>query len=341
MQKKKKSLESQHVSQQAADLLRITDLHTYFHMGKNHIAKAVDGVSFSIRENETLAIVGESGSGKSVTALSIMRLISSPPGEIVQGTIELNGTNLLDLSKREMNQVRKEEVGMIFQDPMTSLNPVFTIGNQMADTLIKHQKYSKKAAYKRAVELLEAVGIPRAEKIIMEYPHQLSGGMRQRVMIAMAMSSHPKLLIADEPTTALDVTTQAQILDLMLDMQEEYHSSIVLITHDLGVVAEAAERVVVMYGGQVVEEASVEDLFNQPLHPYTKAMLDSIPNLEEDVNRLAAIPGKVPPADDFPKGCRFAPRCPFVMDKCLEVNPELEKSSPQQKVRCHLYEGGK
>lgn len=322
-------------------LLEVKDLKTYFYMSRNRIAKAVDGVSFSIQENETVAIVGESGSGKSVTALSILNLIPNPPGEIIEGTIQLHGKDLLELSKREINKVRGEEVGMIFQEPMTSLNPVFTIGNQVAETLIKHQQYRKKAAYKKAVELLETVGIPRADEIIKAYPHQLSGGMRQRVMIAMAMSSSPKLLIADEPTTALDVTTQAQILDLMLDMKQAYHSSILLITHDLGVVAETAERVIVMYGGQVVEEASAEDLFNDPLHPYTKALLESVPDLEEDQDRLTAIPGKVPPAHDFPKGCRFAPRCPFVMDKCLAIHPELENITARQKVRCHLYEGEK
>lgn len=319
-------------------LLEVQGLKTYFYMSKDKIAKAVDDVSFSIRKGETIALVGESGSGKSITSLSIMRLIPSPPGKIVEGSIKLDGKELLTLSENEMGKVRGNEIGMIFQEPMTSLDPVFTIGNQIVESLMKHQKIKKKEAYERAVELLKIVGFARAEKIIKEYPHQLSGGMRQRVMIAIAMSCNPKLLIADEPTTALDVTVQAQILNLMVEMKEKFGSSILLITHDLGVVAEVADRVLVMYGGQIVEEAPVKDLFLETKHPYTKALLKSIPDIDVDTERLESIPGMVPPAHLFPKGCRFAARCKYVMDQCHEENPQLVEVNSQHKVRCYLYE---
>ncbi len=302
------------------------------------VAKAVDGVNFHIDRGETLALVGESGSGKSITSLSVMRLIPDPPGKIVEGSIKLDGKELLNLSDGEMRKVRGNDIGMIFQEPMTSLNPVFTIGNQIAETLMKHKKMTKKHAYKKAVELLKVVGFARAEDIIHEYPHQLSGGMRQRAMIAIAMSCDPKLLIADEPTTALDVTIQAQILDLMVDMKEKFDSSILLITHDLGVVAEVADRVMVMYGGQIVEEAKAEELFKDPKHPYTVGLMGSIPNMDSEVERLDSIPGTVPPAHRFPQGCRFAPRCKHVMDQCYEANPDLLEINSKHKVRCYLYE---
>lgn len=318
-------------------LLEVNGLKTYFHMRQGKIAKAVDDVSFSIKKGETVALVGESGSGKSITSLSIMRLIPSPPGEIVEGSIKLEGKELLTLSEREMCNVRGKEIGMIFQEPMTSLDPVFTIGSQIVESMMEHQKLKKKEAYKKAVDLLKIVGFSRAEKIIKEYPHQLSGGMRQRVMIAIAMSCNPKLLIADEPTTALDVTVQAQILNLMVDMKEKFDSSILLITHDLGVVAEVADRVLVMYGGQIVEEASTKDLFLKTKHPYTTALLKTIPNVDVELERLDSIPGSVPPAHLFPKGCRFASRCEHAMDICLEKNPDLIEVNLQHKVRCHLY----
>ncbi|WP_096186106.1 ABC transporter ATP-binding protein [Evansella halocellulosilytica] len=325
------------MSNHAQDLLEVKDLKTYFYM-EDKTAKAVDGVDFSIKKGETLALVGESGSGKSITSLSIMRLINSPPGKIVEGSIKLDGKDLLNLSEREMRKVRGNDIGMIFQEPMTSLNPVYTIGNQIAETLMKHKHMKKKEAYQKAIDLLKLVGFPRAEEIVHEYPHQLSGGMRQRAMIAIAMSCDPKLLIADEPTTALDVTIQAQILDLMIEMKEKFESSILLITHDLGVVAEVADRVLVMYGGQIVEEASVREVFTDPKHPYTVGLLGSIPNLDTEVERLESIPGTVPPAHRFPQGCRFAPRCKHVMEKCLEGNPDLLETNPKHKVRCYLYE---
>ncbi|MCM3709199.1 ABC transporter ATP-binding protein [Sporosarcina luteola] len=323
-------------------LLDVKGLKTYFYMRHGKTAKAVDDVSFSINKGETVALVGESGSGKSITSLSIMRLIQSPPGKIVEGSIKLEGKELLALSENEMSKVRGNEIGMIFQEPMTSLDPVFTIGSQIVESLMKHKMMKKKEAYKQAIELLKIVGFARAEKIVKEFPHQLSGGMRQRVMIAIALSCNPKLLIADEPTTALDVTIQAQILNLMVDMKERFGSSVLLITHDLGVVAEVANRVLVMYGGQIVEEAPVKDLFMDAKHPYTEALLESIPNIDEDVERLESIPGTVPPAHNFPQGCRFADRCKYVMDICREENPKLIEHNSNRKVRCFLYkeEGG-
>ncbi|MFV8830442.1 ABC transporter ATP-binding protein [Alkalihalobacterium sp. APHAB7] len=320
-------------------LLEVKGLKTQFFMDEGKVAKAVDGVDFEIRKGETLALVGESGSGKSITSLSIMQLIQSPPGKIVAGSIKLEGKDLLKLSEKEMTNVRGNDIGMIFQEPMTSLNPVFTIGNQIAEPLMKHKKMKKKEAYAKALELLKLVGFPRAEEIISEYPHQLSGGMRQRAMIAMALSCNPKLLIADEPTTALDVTIQAQILDLMIDMKEEFGSSILMITHDLGVVAETADRVMVMYGGQIVESADVKELFTDPKHPYTVGLLASMPQIDDDKERLEAIPGMVPPAHNFPQGCRFAPRCKHAMEKCTNDVPELYEAGPGHKVRCVLYDG--
>jgi peptide/nickel transport system ATP-binding protein len=325
-------------NEQSEVLLEVKGLKTYFYMDDDKVAKAVDDVSFNINKGETLGLVGESGSGKSITSLSVMRLIPSPPGKIVEGSIKLDGKELLTLSDSEMRKVRGNDMGMIFQEPMTSLNPVFTIGNQITETLKKHKKMDKKEANRTAINLLKLVGFARAEQVVKEYPHQLSGGMRQRAMIAIAMSCDPKLLIADEPTTALDVTIQSQILDLMIEMKQKFESSILLITHDLGVVAEVADRVLVMYGGQIVEEAPVYELFTNPKHPYTNGLMSSIPNIDEDVERLESIPGSVLPAHRFPNGCRFAPRCKHVMDKCRDVNPDLLEIHSKHKVRCYLYE---
>ncbi|GAA0322145.1 oligopeptide ABC transporter ATP-binding protein AppD [Bacillus carboniphilus] len=318
-------------------LLEVEGLKTYFYLDDKRVAKAVDGVNFSIQPGETLALVGESGSGKSITSLSIMQLIEKP-GKITEGNIVFGGKDLVDLTDKQMSKVRGKDIAMIFQEPMTALNPVFTIGNQIVETLRRHKKLSKKQAELKAIELLKIVGFPRAEETIKEYPHQLSGGMRQRAMIAMAISCDPKLLIADEPTTALDVTIQAQILDLMNDMKAKFNMSVLLITHDLGVVAEYADRVMVMYGGQIVEDTTVEKLFTKPQHPYTQGLLESLPSLEKEVDRLGAIKGMVPPAYAFPEGCRFADRCPSAMDKCRVANPNLLETEPGHTVRCYLYE---
>lgn len=318
----------------ANKLLEIKNLKTYFYSDKREI-KAVDGVDLSINHGETVALVGESGSGKSITSLSIMKLIPQPPGKIVDGEILFDGDDLKDLSDYEMNKIRGNRIAMIFQEPMTSLNPVFTIGNQIMEPLMLHKKMSKDQALKRTVQLLELVGFGRAKDIVNEYPHQLSGGMRQRAMIAMAMANSPSLLIADEPTTALDVTIQAQILDLMRELKEKTNTAILLITHDLGVVAEMADRVAVMYAGQIVEEADVNTLFQNPKHPYTLGLMNSIPKLEEDQERLESIPGMVPPAYAYPVGCRFAPRCKFATDACHE-DQVLREIEPGHKVRCVL-----
>ena len=317
-------------------LLEVNDLRVYFEMDSKKTAKAVDGVRFSINRGETVALVGESGSGKSVTSLAIMRLLPIPPGKIVSGSIQLEGQDLLSLSEKAMRKIRGNDIGMIFQEPMTSLDPVFKIGNQLMESIIHHQRISKKEAKMRALELLTLVGIANPEKVLEEYPHQLSGGMRQRVMIAIAMSNNPKLLIADEPTTALDVTVQAQILKLMLKMKDTFNSSILLITHDMGVVAETADRVLVMYAGQIVEEAEVKELFLHPKHPYTDGLLKTMPSLEKNERRLPSIPGSVPPAHRFPSGCRFADRCEFAMDICRETAPELKSIADGHNVRCHL-----
>ncbi|MFJ6207017.1 ABC transporter ATP-binding protein [Lysinibacillus sp. NPDC092081] len=318
-------------------LLEVNHLKIKFHLKNGQQAKVVDDVSFAIRKGETVALVGESGSGKSISSLSIMRLLPIPPGEITAGTIKLNGKNLLDYKNKEMSNIRGKEISMIFQEPMTSLDPVFTIANQMMEGIRRHQGISKKEAREKSLQLLKEVGIANAEKVIAEYPHQLSGGMRQRVMIAIAMSNNPQLLIADEPTTALDVTVQAQILKLMMKMKEEHHSAILFITHDMSVVAETADRVMVMYAGQIVEEAPVRELFMNPKHPYTTALLKTMPNLDADVKRLPSIPGTVPPGYALPEGCRFAPRCPFAMEQCHEVQPEVIHIQDEHKVRCHLF----
>jgi peptide/nickel transport system ATP-binding protein len=318
-------------------LLEVKGLKTYFQIDKQKVAKAVDGVDFAINPGETLALVGESGSGKSITSLSIMQLVGKP-GKIKEGQIVFGGKDLVKYSDKQMASVRGSEIAMVFQEPMTALNPVYTIGNQIMETLIRHKKLSKAEARAKAIELLKIVGFPRAEATMNEYPHQLSGGMRQRAMIAIAISCEPKLLIADEPTTALDVTIQAQILDLLDDMKRKFNMAVLLITHDLGVVAEYADRVMVMYGGQIVESTSVETLFENPKHPYTTGLLESLPSLEKEVDRLGAIKGMVPPSYSFPVGCRFADRCPNALPKCLDNNPVLVEVEAGHNVRCYLYE---
>ena len=322
-------------------LLNIFNLQTYFYTDEG-VSKAVDGVDYYVRKGETLGVVGESGCGKSVTALSIMRLIPQPPGKIAGGDITFEGKSLLELSSQEMRKIRGNKISMIFQEPMTSLNPVFTIGNQISEAIQLHQGLSKKAALERSVEMLKLVGIPSPEIRVKEYPHQLSGGMRQRAMIAMALSCNPSLLIADEPTTALDVTIQAQILDLMNSLKEEFNTSIILITHDLGVVAETVARVVVMYAGKIVEEADVYNVFEHPLHPYTVGLLKSIPRIDLTTTtreRLQEIEGVVPIPSQLPSGCLFHPRCPHVMDVCRHQLPELKPhKEDNHKVRCWLYE---
>jgi peptide/nickel transport system ATP-binding protein len=320
-----------------APLLRVENLKTHFHT-RDGIVRAVDGVSFDVMPGETLAIVGESGCGKSVTAMSILRLLPMPPARIAGGRIEFDGRNLLELSEPEMRKVRGNAISMIFQEPMTSLNPVLTIGRQIAEALVLHRGMSEKAAMTRAGDMLRKVHIPEAERRLTQYPHELSGGMRQRVMIAMALACGPRLLIADEPTTALDVTIQAQILELMLELREETGASVILITHDLGVVAEVAHRVVVMYAGRKVEEAPIEELFAAPLHPYTRGLLGSMPHLGDSVNetgkRLVEIPGMVPSLKDPPPGCLFAPRCPNATERCTREAPPLELHAPRHWAAC-------
>jgi oligopeptide/dipeptide ABC transporter ATP-binding protein len=318
-------------------LFEIQDLHTYFYTEAGTV-KAVDGVSFDIFKGEVLAIVGESGSGKSVSALSINRLIPNPPGEIVKGQVKYNGLNLLDLSYEKMRKYRGEDIAMIFQEPMTSLNPVFKIAVQMNEILMKHENLKWKESNERSIAMLDAVGLPDPAKRMKEYPHQFSGGMRQRVMIAMALICNPALLIADEPTTALDVTIQAQILDLMLRLkQERQDAAILLITHDLAVVAETSERVIVMYGGKIQEIAEVRELFRNPLHPYTNGLMDSIPRPDrQKQKRLNAIKGMVPHILQMPDGCKFCTRCDRVEQQCKDSEPELREVAPGHFVRCHL-----
>jgi len=319
-------------------LLRVRDLKTYFVTEHGTgTARAVDGVSFELQPGETLGLVGESGCGKTVTSLSILRLIPEPPGHILPGSfIEFEGRNLLALAPRDLRAIRGNRIAMIFQEPMTSLNPVFTIGDQVAEAAIVHQGLSRKDARARAVEMLALVGIPEPDQRADDYPHQLSGGMRQRVMIAMALICHPQVLIADEPTTALDVTIQAQILELLDRLQRELGMAILLITHDLGIVAGAADRVVVMYAGQVVESAPVKELFARPAHPYTEGLMESVPRLDAQRSRLHAIPGSVPAATAWPAGCRFHPRCPHAWDKCRTEEPPLLAAGPGRTARCWL-----
>ncbi len=313
------------------ELLRLENLRTQYHTEVGDLM-AVDDVSFTVYEGETLAVVGESGSGKSQTAFTVMQLIPSPPGKILGGKVWFKGRDLLQLPEDEMRKVRGNEISMIFQEPMTSLNPVHTIGKQIAEVLIVHGKADKKQAMERARELLVTVGIPEADKRLHEYPHQLSGGMRQRVMIAMALACSPDLLIADEPTTALDVTIQAQILAEMERLKHETNMSIMLITHDLGVVAELADRIVIMYAGQVVEIGTAAEIFTAPRHPYTSGLLQSVPRLDSEQEFLPVIEGNVPDPLDLPSGCRFHPRCPYAQDICKIRMPELSKG--ERPCRC-------
>src|SRR5262245_39013676 len=319
----------------AEPLLRVRDLRTYFYTG-NGVARAVDGVSFEIGAGETVGLVGESGCGKSVTALSLLRLVR-PPGRIEQGSeLIFDGKNLATLDEREMRSIRGARMSMVFQEPMTALNPVFTVGDQIAEVVSVHNAGSKKDAWARAVQMLETVGIPTPAQRATEYPHQLSGGMRQRVVIAMALIMNPALVIADEPTTALDVTIQAQILELLRDLQQKFGTSILLITHDLGVVAETASRVIVMYGGEIVEEALVGDLFAHAHHPYTEGLLNAMPQVGHERERLATIPGSVPPPTKWPQGCRFHDRCPYAWDRCAAEHPPLYQIGDGHVSRCHL-----
>ncbi|MEZ5908311.1 MAG: ABC transporter ATP-binding protein [Hyphomicrobiaceae bacterium] len=326
--------------QQADVILDVDSLKTYF-FTRNGVVRAVDDVSFQVRRGETLAIVGESGCGKSITALSLMRLIPDPPGRIVGGRVVLDGTDLTALDEAAMRDVRGNHISMIFQEPMTSLNPVMTIGRQISEALILHQDMTREQALQRSIEMLDLVRIPEPEQRVKEYPHQLSGGMRQRAMIAMALACNPKVLLADEPTTALDVTIQAQILHLIVELQQKLGTAVVLITHDLGVVAETAQRVIVMYAGRKVEEAHVGELFARPQHPYTNGLMASIPRLalmrgetEAKVDRLQEIEGIVPPLYDLPKGCAFAPRCAYADERCRRDYPPYEEKRPGHWAAC-------
>ncbi|MBP1678577.1 MAG: transporter ATP-binding protein [Bacteroidetes bacterium] len=319
-------------------LLSVSQLKTYFYTSEG-VAKAVDDVSFAVGHGETVGLVGESGCGKSVTALSIMRLVDDPPGKIAGGEIRLEGKNLLEVPRPEMRQIRGRDISMIFQEPMTSLNPVFTIGSQVSEAIRFHQRMQRGDIRDKSIELLKLVGIPSPERRISDYPHHLSGGMRQRIMIAMALACNPKVLIADEPTTALDVTIQAQIMDLMAGLQEKLKTAILLITHDLGLVAETTRRVIVMYLGKVVESAATAALFDEPLHPYTQGLMRSIPQIHEKHSKtrtLWEIPGNVPSLIDLPPGCPFTGRCDRRMARCAEAPPLLE-ITPQHWVRCWLY----
>lgn len=318
-------------------LLEVSGLKTYFKDRKGQVT-AVDGVDFTLRKGETLGIVGESGCGKSVTSMSILHLL--PPGaQIVGGTIRFKGRDITHLSPKEMAKLRGKEIAMIFQEPMTSLNPVYTVGWQISEMIRQHEPISRKQARERAIEMLRLVNIPAPEKRVDEYPHELSGGMRQRVMIAMALSCNPELLIADEPTTALDVTIQAQILDLMRSLKKTLNTSIMMITHDLGVVAEMSDYVLVMYAGMVMEYSDVTALFNRPLHPYTQGLIKALPRLDDPKDNLYAIDGTVPSLYDLPNGCRFWPRCPYAAERCKQEVPKLYEVG-SRKVRCFRYESG-
>jgi oligopeptide/dipeptide ABC transporter ATP-binding protein len=317
-------------------LLDVRNLKTYFHVLDGTVP-AVDGVSFSLKRGETLGIVGESGSGKSVTALTVMRLLDTPPAEIVEGEVWFDGREILSIPIDQMRKVRGNDMAMIFQEPLTSLNPVFTIGDQIAEQVELHLKVKKREAWERAIESLKLVGINSPERRVKQYPHEMSGGMRQRVMIAMALSCEPKLLIADEPTTALDVTIQAQILELLKSIQQRTNSALMLITHDLGVVAEMVNDVVVMYAGQVVEHGTVEEVLVEPRAPYTMGLLESIPTVEKRGGRLSVITGVVPSPFNLPPACRFEPRCPYRWDTCRRVAPDLYPAGGERVARCHLH----
>ena len=318
-------------------VLQVEDLRTYFQTRWGTV-KAVDGISFDLRKGETLGIVGESGSGKSVTMLSLMRLIPEPPGRIVSGSITLDGQDLVQLSDGEMNEVRGSKIALIIQDPMTSLNPVFSIGNQVVEAIRIHQDIPRRSLMEQALSMLRKVNIPAADTRMRDYPHQMSGGMRQRVVGAIGISCQPMVLIADEPTTSLDVTIQAQYLKLLRDLQQESDLSLIFITHDFGIVAKMCDRVAVMYAGRIVEQGSVRDIFNQPSHPYTEALLASVPRMDEDVDRLYSIEGQPPPLHNLPPGCSFAARCPYVMDKCREQYPNSVAIAPGHQASCWRLE---
>ena len=320
------------------NILEIKNLHTYFYTDSG-VVKSVDGVDIELKEGSTLGIVGESGSGKSVTALSVMGLLMGTTGKIAEGEIIFEDQDLVKLSDEERRKMRGEKISMIFQEPMTSLNPVMKIGDQITESILQHEQISKQEAKNRAIEVLKSTGIPRVERIVNEFPFQLSGGQRQRVMIAMALVNKPKILIADEPTTALDVTIQAQILDLMNHLKKIYGTSILFITHDLGVVAEVCDDVVVMYCGRVVEKGNVFDIFEKPSHPYTEGLLNSIPKLGELVDELESIPGNVPNPKYMPEGCKFAPRCKYAFDKCQKQEPGFYDLGDGHLSRCWLCEG--
>ncbi len=321
-------------------LLEVRNLKTYF-FTEDGVVKAVDGVDFYVKHGEILGLVGESGCGKSVTSFSILRLVDQP-GEIVEGEVIFEDRNMLELSQSEMVNMRGNRISMIFQQPQSSLNPVFKVGNQITEVLLTHSNLTKEEAWEQAVELLKLVGIPDADKKAHAYPHEMSGGQAQRVMIAMALALKPRLLIADEPTTALDVTIQAQILDLILDLRDQLNTSVILITHDLGLIAEMADRVAVMYAGRIVEETDTVTLFKKPLHPYTQGLIDSVPVLGSVKERLAVIPGSVPNLIDLPEGCRFADRCQareeYGLEICQQVEPDLQQIAPDHYVRCWLYQ---
>ncbi|EFV76336.1 MULTISPECIES: ABC transporter ATP-binding protein [Cytobacillus] len=317
-------------------LLEVKDLKTHF-FTEDSVIPSVNGVSFTVKKGETIGIVGESGCGKSVTSLSILQLVSKP-GRIVGGQILLNGTDLTKNSNKQMRKIRGNKISMIFQEPLTSLNPVFSIGRQISESIRLHQKIDRRKAKELAIDMLSKVGISNGDNLYNSFPHQLSGGMRQRVMIAMALSCRPQLLIADEPTTALDVTIQAQILKLMKNLREEYNTSIIMITHDLGVVAEMADRVIVMYAGQIVEQNNVFELFKNPKHPYTQGLLNSTPKIHQLKDQLESIEGNVPTPSNLPKGCKFHPRCPFSMEKCSQQDPPLLQVNAESSVRCWIHE---
>lgn len=318
------------------NILSVKNLKVQFNTEEGSV-QTVNGISFTLKKGRTLGIVGESGCGKSVTSLAIMGLIPNPPGKIVDGEIIYKGKDLVQIPKKEMLKIRGNEIAMIFQEPMSSLNPVYTIGDQISEVLELHQRLSRKQGMQKAVDMLKLVGIPEAARRVKEYPHQLSGGMRQRVMIAIALACNPELLIADEPTTALDVTIQAQILDLIKEMKKQRGMSIIFITHDLGVVSEVADDVMVMYAGEVVEKTSAEQIFKKPLHPYTQGLIKSVPDVYEEVEHLEAIPGVLPHFSDMPEGCRFSTRCAYAKDICKNYNPHLEENEDGHQVRCWIY----
>lgn len=318
------------------NILDIKNLEVHY-ITDEGVVQAVNGLDISLKKGETLGLVGETGAGKTTTALSILRLVPDPPGEIVNGEIYFDGTNLLEVSEEEMRQIRGNKISMIFQDPMTSLNPVMTVGEQIAEGIEIHQDLVYDEAMEKANEMLELVGIPRERSI--DYPHQFSGGMKQRVVIAIALACNPSLLIADEPTTALDVTIQAQVLELMKELKEEFNTAMILITHDLGIVAETCDKVAVMYAGEIIEYATLEQLFEKPKHPYTIGLFGSIPSLEEDVERLKPIKGLMPDPTNLPEGCTFHPRCPYVKEICKERQPISKDIGDNHMVKCLIYEG--